>query len=266
MKLFIAASLLFIPSFSLFAETLTFGIVPQQSASRLAQHWGPLMEYLSNETQLNVEFSTAADIPTFERRLANGEYDFAYMNPYHYTVFSQKAGYQALAKAKNKQIKGILVTQKGRRLNDLQQFDGETLAFPSPAAFAATLLTQSDLRLAGVQYEADYVSSHDSVYLAVAKGLYPAGGGVLRTFNAIPQSLRDQLEPVWVTQPYTPHAVAYHSAIDPSMRNAVLQALEQLDATERGQAILEQLKIQGFIQAQDSDWDDVRQLNIQVLK
>ncbi|RTZ16808.1 phosphate/phosphite/phosphonate ABC transporter substrate-binding protein [Vibrio aquaticus] len=266
MKKFIAASLLLISLPSMSTETLTFGIVPQQSASRLAQHWGPLMEYLSEETQLNIEFSTAADIPTFERRLANGEYDLAYMNPYHYTVFSQKSGYQALAKAKNKQIKGILVTQKGRKSNDLQQFDGETLAFPSPAAFAATLLTQSDLNLAGVTYQANYVSSHDSVYLAVAKGLYPAGGGVMRTFNAIPQSLRDQLEPVWVTQPYTPHAIAYHSNIEPSKRQPILEALERLDSTEEGQVILERLKIRGFIQAQDSDWDDVRQLNIQVLK
>ncbi|MFT7672206.1 MAG: ABC-type phosphate/phosphonate transport system substrate-binding protein [Gammaproteobacteria bacterium] len=36
-----------------------------------------------------VNFKTAPNIPTFKKRLAAGEYGFAYMNPYHYTVFNQ---------------------------------------------------------------------------------------------------------------------------------------------------------------------------------
>ncbi|MFM2590004.1 phosphate/phosphite/phosphonate ABC transporter substrate-binding protein [Vibrio sp. TBV020] len=246
-------------------ETLTFGIVPQQSASRLAEQWGPVMEYLSQETGQRIEFSTAADIPTFEKRLANGEYDVAYMNPYHYTVYSANPGYKAIAKAKDKRIKGIIVVRKDQSIESLEQLDNKTLAFPSPAAFAATILTQSDLNKAGVSFSSDYVSSHDSVYLSVARGFYPAGGGVMRTFNSIPDELREQLTPLWTTQPYTPHAIAYHPRISATQAAKIQSALQRMEQVSSGKEQLKSLNIKGFINAQDSDWDDVRALDINVL-
>lgn len=61
----------------------SFGVVPQQSATKLAQSWIPLLQELQQLTGVLLRFSTAPDIPTFEKRLAQGQYDFAYMNPYH---------------------------------------------------------------------------------------------------------------------------------------------------------------------------------------
>lgn len=255
--------LTFLPS--AIAQSLVFGVVPQQSASRLAQQWGPIMSHLSQVSGLNIEFQTAADIPTFEQRLANGDYDIAYMNPYHYTVFSRSPGYRAMAKARDKQIKGILVTQRGNPVESLQWLNDQTLAFPSPTAFAATILNQSDLNKAGVRFESDYVSSHDSVYLSVAKGFYPAGGGVMRTFNALPEVVKSQLTILHTTQGYTPHAIAYHPRLSLQHRELLAHALRELESSEQGQSLLEQLKIKGFQAAQDQDWDDVRQLDIRIL-
>ena len=59
------------------AETLTFSVVPQQSASKLARLWSPILAYLSEQSGVKLQFTTAKDIPTFEKRLADGEYDFA---------------------------------------------------------------------------------------------------------------------------------------------------------------------------------------------
>jgi len=69
---------------------LTFGIVPQQSASRLAKMWGPLMAELGAQTGVTFSFQTTKDIPTFEACLAAGAYDIAYMNPMHYAIFSRE--------------------------------------------------------------------------------------------------------------------------------------------------------------------------------
>jgi phosphonate transport system substrate-binding protein len=76
--------------------TLSIGIVPQQNATKLARLWTPICNYLSQQTGYRFVFKTAKDIPTFENRLAAGEYDIAYMNPYHYTVFSIDPGYPSL--------------------------------------------------------------------------------------------------------------------------------------------------------------------------
>lgn len=241
----------------------SFGVVPQQAPSKLLQSWGPVLRYLQQHTGDRFVFRTAVDIPTFEQRVNDGEYDFAYMNPYHFTVYNQAdTGYQALAKAKDKRIKGILVVRADSALHALADLEGATLAFPSPAAFAASVLPRAHLKAQGVEFGLRYVSSHDSVYKAVAKGLFVAGGGVLRTFEATDPSVRQQLRILWTTPGYTPHAIAVHPRVAKERVAAVREALLGMANDEVGRTALDGLKIKAFAAATNADWDDVRALNI----
>ena len=246
-------------------STLTFGIVLQQTASKLLQSWGPLLQWLSQRTGHDIQFKTAPDIPTFESRLQKGEYDFAYMNPYHFTVFNRTAGYQAVVRARNKRIHGIIVVRRDSDIAELDDLEGQQIAFPAPAAFAATVLPRANLAASGVQVEPRYVSSHDSVYRAVAGGFYPAGGGVVRTLRSAAPEIRDQLRVLWKSPGYTPHAIAVHQRVPAHWVDALRQALTEVHQTEDGRIVLERLKISGFQDASDDDWDDVRALNIDAL-
>ena len=244
------------------SKSLTIGVVPQQAAAKLAAMWLPLTRYLEKETGIKVVFRTASDIPTFEQRLIDGEYDFSYMNPYHYTVFHDRIGYTAVAKARDKKLKGILVVHKDSSIDSLDELDGQMLAFPSPAAFAATIVTRAELVNNGIDFSSKYVSSHDSVYRAVAAGLYPAGGGIIRTFNSVDESIRNQIKIMWTSTGSTPHAIAHHPRVDKQVVNAITAALISLERTDDGISILKGLNVKGFIRANDSDYDDVRSLNI----
>jgi len=251
---------------SIQVQSLSFGVVPQQATGKLARQWEPLLDYLSEKSGLTIRFFTAKYIPTFEKRLAAGVYDLAYMNPYHYTVFHKKSGYEALARAKDKQIKGIIVTRKDSSLREITELEGAHLSFPSPAAFAASILTQSELKYWDVSYTPHYVSSHDAVYRTVAKGIFPAGGGVVRTFMAAEEDIRQQLQIFWRTTGYTPHAIAVHPRVSSEVVERIQQALLDMDTTLEGKRLLEQLKIKGWQSARDADWDDVRNLDIKRLK
>lgn len=243
-------------------RVLTFGVVPQQAASTLLRSWSPVLRHLQEKTGYRFVFRTAPDIPTFEDRLAAGEYDFAYMNPYHFTVFNQgDQGYQAVARAANKRIRGILVVRKDSTIQSLSELNGADLAFPAPAAFAASVVPRASLESEGVRFQPRYVSSHDSVYRAVAKGLFVAGGGVMRTLKATAPEVRDQLRVLWTTPGYTPHAIAAHARLAPETVAKVREALVDLGGD--AEAVLGGLKIQGFEAAVNSDWDDVRALGLQ---
>ncbi len=247
------------------AEVLSFGIVPQQSASKLATLWVPLLREVEQRSGVKLWFHTAPDIPTFERRLAAGEYDFAYMNPYHYTVFSTSPGYRAFAREQGKLIKGIVVVPKASPINEVAQLQRSKLAFPAPAAFAASILPQASFEKMGITIEPHYVGSHDSVYRAVAKGLFPAGGGVVRTFNNLEPEVRNQLRILWTTRGYTPHAFAAHPRIKTETLERVAAALTGLGGDEAGQTLLQALNFRAMERASDGDWDDVRTLNIRLL-
>jgi phosphonate transport system substrate-binding protein len=244
----------------------SFGVVPQQSAKQLAKLWTPVFRHIQNKTGIKLQFNTAKNIPEFEKRLAEGTYDFAYMNPYHFTVFNREPGYRSLAVRINQPIRGIVVVRKDSQLTTLSDLSGETLVFPSPAAFAASVLPRAQLTNDKIPYKAKYVSSHDSVYLNVAKGLFPAGGGVKRTFNNTSPKVKEQLKVLWTTKPYTPHAITAHPRINQNVYDKVQQAFVDMSNNPDGQVLLKSLKIKkGLAKALDSDWDDVRGLGLDLL-
>jgi phosphonate transport system substrate-binding protein len=252
---------------ALVAQTkpLTFGIVPQQSAKRLATLWTPILQHLSQHSGENIVFSTAKDIPTFEQRLAKGEYDIAYMNPYHYVVFSNSVGYSAIAKQKNKTIRGVIVAKTNSDIKSINDLAGKRLAFPAPAAFAASILPRAELEKNGISFTPVYVSSHDSVYLNVSRGFFPAGGGIQRTLNNMQDKVKSELTVIWQTAGYTPHAFATHSRVDNTTREKIIAALLSLNTSDHGQALLKTINFKGIEVAINNDWDDVRALELETL-
>ncbi|MFA3791350.1 phosphate/phosphite/phosphonate ABC transporter substrate-binding protein [Aliiglaciecola sp. SL4] len=266
-KLILLVGLLFGFSGAVSAQqkTLTFGVVPQQSAKRLAALWTPIFQHISEQTGVHIVFSTAKDIPTFEKRLEAGDYDLAYMNPYHYTYYNQVSGYDALAKQSNKTIQGVIVANADGKVRNIRDLAGSRLAFPAPAAFAASLLAQAELNNLGVEYTPMYVGSHDSVYLNVSRGFFPAGGGIQRTLNNMNESTQSSLVTIWKSARYTCHAIATHPNIDAATRDKILTALLSMNNSEQGKALLKTINFNGFEAAVNSDWDDVRALNIDAL-
>lgn len=242
-------------------STYTFGIVPQQSGSRLSQLWSPILQYLEEETGYRLRFATTRNIPTFEKRLQAGKYDFAYMNPYHYTEHHKSAGYNAFAKAKDKRLKGILVVRKDSPFDGLDDLDDQELAFPSNA-FAANLVPRANFRELGVSVTPKYVSSHDSVYRNVAKGRYAAGGGVMRTFNNTSPELRKELRILWTSDGYTPHAFAAHPRVPVAAVEKLREAMLKMAEDPEGQTLLKSIRLKGVETARDGDWDDVRALEL----
>jgi phosphonate transport system substrate-binding protein len=243
-------------------NTLTLGIVPQQSAKKLAETWQPLINYISEHANIDVVFKTAKDIPTFEQRLAEGEYDIAYMNPYHFVVFHDSVGYRALARQIDKRIKGIIVVDANSDIVSLDDLNGKEIAFPSPAAFAATMIPSAYLKQQGILFTPRYVHSHDSVYLNVQRGFFNAGGGIIRTFNGVDDNTRSALRILWESDGYTPHAIATHPRITDTQRDALLTALLTLSEDEDNKQLLKNVGFKGFISSVDEDWDDVRALGI----
>lgn len=244
---------------------LSVGVVPQQSASELAQSWIPLLKEVSAVTGCEFRFATAPTITEFEKRLARGDYAIAYMNPYHYVVFHQAAGYQAFAREKDRKLRGLLVARSDSPLSSVQQLEGREVVFPSPAAFAATVIPLAELKKGGVNVKPRFVASHDSVYLNVSRGLVPAGGGIERTLEAIDADVRDRLKVIWRSAEYPPHAFARLPGTPEALGRSFLDGVQAVAATPQGAALLKQIGFKGLVPAQDRDWDPIRALDIRVL-
>jgi phosphonate transport system substrate-binding protein len=160
---------------------------------------------------------------------------------------------------------GIIVVRKDSAYQDIAELDGQTVAFPAPAAFAASLLIRAQLKNMGMSVLPKYVSSHDSVYHAIAMGLYPAGGGVVSTFDSLDPAIRQQLRIIWRTKEYSPHAIASHVRAPDAVIKRVQQAMLEMNRDPQGRALLSAINFQGIRRATDGEYDDVRALKIGLL-
>lgn len=260
--LFVCLAFIAKPAVAEVSNELTVGIVPQQSATALAAAWIPLLSEAAKRAGVKLAFRTAGDIPTFEERLKNGEYDIAYMNPYHYTVFSKAPGYRAFAREKDRKLVGIIVVAKDSPLREIAELNGKAVVFPAPAAFAASILPRSEFEQKNIPIQAKYVNSHDSVYRGVAQGTFAAGGGIKRTLEAIDPAISSRLRILTSTPAYVPHAFAAHPRVDKATLEKVSTALFAMNSDETVRQLLEPLSFKGIEAGQDKDWDEIRRLKI----
>lgn len=251
------------PTPALRPVTLSFGIVPQQTATRTVNLWSGLLKEIERRSGYRIKLKPAQDIPSFERRLATGEFDLVYMNPYEYTVYQRKLGYQAFAR-EEKQLQGLIVVRRDSPIQKLADLQGRTLALV-PAAFAATMLPLAHLRQQGISVTPKFVSSHESVYLAIIRGTYQAGGGVRRTFEQMVPEMRADLRILWAAPPVTPHAIAAHPRVPRAVVEQLQRVLVELKQDPAGRSLLQEQGFTGFILAQDKDWDDIRALQMEQL-
>lgn len=241
-----------------FAQERILGVVPQGAPSALATQWQPLINYLQETTGIPIRFATASTINRFEQRVLKGEFDYVYMNPLLYVRAHKAIGYHALVRRKNP-LRGILVTPRDSKMS-LAGLDGATITFPSPTAFAATLLIRAELNQKKINYHVSYAGTHESAYQGVIVGRYPAAGGIRRTFDLLPERSREKLRILLETKPVTGHVIAAHPRITRAESAQITKALENLRNSDSGTRILEGLKVKHFVASKRTDFKSINSM------
>jgi len=246
------------------ADTFTVGIVPQFEPIKLAEIWSPILRKLEEETGHTFEMIGSPRISEFEDSFIAGEFDFAYMNPYHFLVARKAQGYDALVRDGARELFGVLVVGKDSGIETVADLKGKTIAFPSPNALGAALLMRADLdHIHGIEYTQEYVSTHSSTYLNVALGQMDAGGGVMATLNRAEPQVLDRLRIVYETTRVPPHPFVAHERIPTEVAQPVQDAFLKLAETSEGKELLARIPMRQAIPATSADYDGLYDLNLQ---
>jgi phosphonate transport system substrate-binding protein len=247
------------------AETLyRFGVVPQFEPQKLFAIWRPILDRLEARTGFKFEMVGSPQIPAFEIAFMRGDFDFAYMNPYHAMLASERQGYEPLVRDGGRRLFGIVVVSKDSPMQKVEELEGLDIAFPAPNALGASLLTRADLaRLHGVSVKPLYVQTHSSVYLHVALGLTQAGGGIMSTLKRQAPEVRDQLRVLYKTRDMTPHPVTAHPRVPQEHRERVRRALIELGMTEEGTAMLAKVPIRKAVAASLEDYVPIKEWGLE---
>jgi len=239
-------------------NVLTVGVIPQFDLAHTQAIWRPILDELQRRTGYTLILRTSTSIPAFERDLAQGEFDIAYINPYLTVNVAEARGYLPVARDTATDLQGILVVAKESPIQSVEELDGKTVVFPAPNALGATLLLRAELfRRFGVEMVPRYVLSHSSVYLNVALGEAIAGGGVQKTLAQQSPELQQRLRVLYTTEHVPSHPIVIHKRIDKAQQRQLIQALLALGESEQGRALLAKVPIKTIGRA---DIDDYRPL------
>jgi phosphonate transport system substrate-binding protein len=126
-------------------QVMSVSIVPQLSHSIMYSKWAPILEHVGQKTGQCFNLEIPDTIGAFEKSLLNGEPDFAFANPYHQVIAKNRKGYTPLLIDGKTRLTGILVVKTDSSIKSNRQLHGREIAFPSPNAFAASLLIRAEL-------------------------------------------------------------------------------------------------------------------------
>lgn len=244
------------------AETLSFGIPPQQSPVEVVKRWTPILQYLGKKAGVTLELKTGKDISTYQQQIMEGVYDIAFVNPNTYVAANKLKGYQAFAHEKDGKSYGMIVARKNGPITQLAELYDRTMAFPSNFAVMATILPLKQLEEQKIPVRIQYVVSMDSVYRSVAKGLFLAGGGESRTFGSLDPVIRDQLVVLWRSEELPPFPFFAHPRVATATVNQLQNAMVGMSQDPEGQALLKVVNIKGLEKSTDADYNGVRKLNL----
>lgn len=262
-----AALLLLLLSLSatgLLAEQRTYsvGVVPQYDTRQIFNAWNPILEYLSQHSGNQYMLVNSPDIPTFEKQLNAGKFDFAYANPFQFLAAHSSHGYVAIVRDGQRQLQGIVVVNKKSGFNTPLSLQGKKIALPAPNALGASLMVRYEFMGMGIKLIPQFVKSHKSVYLQVATGRIPAGGGVQSTLNTQPESIRNHLKIIYRTQALVPHPLIAHPRISKAEIEATANAFLTLNHSTNGKALLANIPMHQVIRAGKADYTNISTINL----
>ena len=244
-------------------KTLTFGVVPQFDARRIQGIWQPILDELEKRSGHEIKLVGSPNIPEFEKQLLAGDFDFAYMNPYHLLKAHEARGYTPLVRDVGRTLHGIVVVRKDSTIEQVEQLDGRSVAFPAPNALGASLIPRTEFKeIYKIDIEPAYVRSHSSVYLNVVTGQTSAGGGVQKTLQKQPENIREMLKVIYRTPEVAPHPVAVHPRVPDSIREQIARAFLQLGETAQGREILTGIPMKRIGDASLADYEPLRQMGL----
>jgi phosphonate transport system substrate-binding protein len=243
--------------------TYTVGVVPQFDVRSLYAIWQPILGYLSEVTDIQLKLKGAPSIPKFENSFSAGEYDLAYMNPYHLLVAHKAQGYEPLVRDVGRQLYGIIVVAKDSPIEKIEDLAGKVIAFPAPNALGAALIPRAEFaRKFKIEIDPRYVLSHSSVYLNVALGQADAGGGVQKTLEQQKPAVRNKLRVLYETSKVAPHPIAIHPRVPSADREKLRAAFLAFGATETGRRFLAKVPIKQIGAASLADYAPLNDMNL----
>jgi len=251
-------------------RTVKVAILPEYSLELMASKYMDLIAYLSRETGYRVEFVSSLSYTNYLSTVESSKADIGFHNALIHNILVRTRGAYPLCQVMSadgaKCTRGVVIVHRGSGIGDLSGIRGKRVMVISKRSVAAYLAPVADCLEKGIVPDRDFRliigTRQDEVVRKVLQHKVDAGfvrEDVLRAAAKV-MDISD-LRVVHLTSPYPNWVISAFRETDPEVAARIKEALLRLDqGTPEGKAMLEQMGAKGFVEAQESDFEQARKL------
>lgn len=245
---------------------LTFGVYTSEKATTMYETFTPVLDQLARDVGRGLKREITIQLrvyKTYDEALAaltHGDVDFVRFGPASYVLAKRENPEIRLLAAEQedgqKRCKGVIVVRTDSPIRSLADLKGKKFAFGDDNSTIGRYLAQAELAKAGL-HASDlasyrYLGRHDKVAKAVEVGDFDAGPVHIATFEALNKEQKklrvlatfDNVGKPWIAR----------AGLGEDIREALSATLLAMKTPKH----LDALKVHGFLETRDEDYELVR--------
>ncbi len=250
--------------------------VPSMEANKIITSADTIAQYLHKETGFYYKVAVPTSYAAVIEAMGSNECDIAFLATFAYIMAHQKYNAQvALTTVRNDltQYRGQFIARVNSGIDSLQNIEGKIIAFTDAASTSGYIYPSAILKKKNIKPGKEIMAGgHPQAILAV----YDETADVACTYwspadqSGVPQDARlsvletypdvfQKLKIIGYSDWIPNDTVTFRNAFSEEMKQKIVQSLLNYSKTEEGKRQLKSLyQINGFVVAQDSDYDVVR--------
>jgi phosphonate transport system substrate-binding protein len=257
------------------SERLRVAVAAIISPKETFVYYRQLLGYIGQKLDREIEFIQRKTYGEINELLGKGQIDLAFICSGPYVDGKQKHGFQLVAtpQVQNSHFyHSYLIVNKTSEFQTLEDLRGRVFAFSDPDSNSGKLVPTYWLSKLGERPETFfrktiYTYSHDNSILAVAKSLVDGAavdGLIWEYYHRKNPIFTSQTRIIRKSEPYGIPPMVASGAIPVELINKIRGLLFSMHEDPKGQAILNELMIDKFIEPNDRWYDSIRKINLEL--
>lgn len=223
--------------------------VTYQDAGTPSERYKPLLEMLSKELKRPVRIKTVTRYSEFDKDLAAGKYELAFIHPAHVGLQAvQRGNYHGIATAKGfTGYKARIMVQKDSPLRSLNDLQGKKIGVPSIESITTAMFTAhlKENKFAEPEKAFQVTRYQDAVPFMIENGFVEVG---VTGSGAVAKAWSDKGGRILGETPSVPiKQFLVSDKIDAATRKRIQTLLLSLGDSPAGKTALDKIGIPGFV-------------------
>lgn len=258
---------------SAIAETLVFTAIPDQDETQLQKRFGKVADYLEGELDVDVRYVPVKSYAAAVTAFRNNQVQLAWFGGLSGVRARQAVpGSRAIAQGvEDAEFRTYFIAHKSTGLEASEDFpegiEGKTFTFGSKGSTSGRLMPEYHIRRVfdaaprEVFDRVGFSGNHSRTIALVESGTYEVGAlnySVWEQAVADDEVDTDAVKVIWKTPPYADYQWTIRGDVDERFGEGFADRVQKALLNMEDPELLESFPREGFIPAENSDYDNIR--------